>query len=130
MMKHAVCVNVEKKNPTMSIAISNTQVNVGVYACMPVCLSVSGLIQIKHLWIWPEIGLKPYFHRKFLCSLYRELANLPILVECAGVSLLMLAINNDDTLTLIANVQTEFYVLFIGFLLNTKNDSILVSESK
>ena len=38
MMKHAVCVNVEKKNPTMSIAISNTQVNVGVYACMPVCV--------------------------------------------------------------------------------------------
>ena len=32
MMKHAVCVNVEKKNPTMSIAITKSQVNVGAYA--------------------------------------------------------------------------------------------------
>ena len=32
MMKHAVCVNVEKKNPTMSMAITNSQGNVGVYA--------------------------------------------------------------------------------------------------
>ena len=111
MMKHAVCVNVEKKNPTMSIAISNTQVNVGVYACMPVCVrSISDKTSVN--LTRNRLKTPLYFHRKFLCPPYRELANLPILVECAGVSLLMLAINDDDTLTLIANVQTEFYVLF------------------